>query len=212
MTKIVQRAVATDFLFDLETFSNGLLAAFRRTAAGALQSAGMQLLEEIGKTDDPFSMPPEEVLNFHRRRENKLKDVPDEIFDQIKASLEEGLNLGESIDELSDRIRAEFNDISDERARTIAMTETAAAYGQGRDAAMKQAGVRFKKWLTSGNPNVRPGHAAANQQTVEIDEPFQVRNGEGIIEELMMPGDPNGSPSNVINCHCVSIAVAPPNE
>jgi len=207
-----QRAIASDFLFDLETFSNGLLAAFRRTAAGALQSAGNQLLEEIGKTDDPFSMPPEEVLNFHRRRENKLKDIPDEIFDQIKASLEEGLNLGESVDELSDRVRAEFNDISDERARTIAMTETAAAYGQGRDAAMKQAGVRYKKWLTSGNANVRPGHAAANQQTVEIDEPFQVRNGEGIIEELMMPGDPNGSPSNVINCHCVSIAVAPPNE
>jgi uncharacterized protein with gpF-like domain len=89
------------------------------------------------------------------------------------------------------------------RARRIAMTETAAAYGAGRDSAMKSAGVQWKQWLTSGNDNVRPYHAEANGQTVTIDEPFIVGG-----EELMHPGDDTGSAANVINCHCISIAVA----
>lgn len=198
----VQRAAAADFIFDLDTFSRGLLSALRKVGATALQSAGEQLFEELAK-DDPFSMPPEEVLQFLRSRDNRLQDTPQEIFDQVKAALEEGLKEGESIAELSDRVRAEFNGISKERARTIAMTETAAAYGKGRAVAMKQAGVKFKRWLTSGNPNVRAAHAAANGQVVETDEAFEVGG-----ESLDYPGDPNGSPGNVINCHCVSIAVA----
>jgi uncharacterized protein with gpF-like domain len=44
----------------------------------------------------------------------------------------------------------------------------------------------------------RPGHVAADGQVVNVDEPFLV---EG--EELMFPRDPNGSPDNTINCHCM---------
>jgi uncharacterized protein with gpF-like domain len=75
---------------------------------------------------------------------------------------------------------------------------------------MKEAGVKFKQWLTSGNANVRAGHRLANNQIVPIDEPFLVASAENGIEELMNPSDPNGSPDNVINCHCVAIAVRAP--
>jgi SPP1 gp7 family putative phage head morphogenesis protein len=200
------RAAAVDFIFDLSRFSEGLITSMRPVAAQALHSAGQQLFDELAK-DDPFKMTPEAVLQFNRQRENRLKDVPTEIHDQVKQTLEDGLQLGESIDKLSDRVRAEFNDISRARARTIAMTETSAAYGQGRAVAMKQAGVQYKKWLTSGNDNVRPAHAAANGQVVGVDEAFEVGG-----EHLRFPGDPDGSAGNVINCHCVSIAVAAPPE
>jgi len=200
------RAAAIDFLFDLHRFSQGLLTSLRPITAQALHTAGQQLFDELGK-DDPFTMPPERVLQFTRQRENRLKDVPDEIHAQIKASLEDGLDAGESIDKLSDRIRAEFNDIGRARGRTIAMTETSAAYGHAREDAMNQAGVQYKQWLTSGNDNVRPAHEEANGQVVGVDEPFSVGG-----EELRYPGDPDGSAGNVINCHCVSIAVAGPGE
>jgi len=45
-------------------------------------------------------------------------------------------------------------------------------------------------------------HAAANGQTVPIDQAFRVGG-----ENLMHPSDPAGSPENVINCHCVAIPV-----
>lgn len=201
------KAAAADFLFDLSSFERTLLANLRKVGASALQDAGLQLLAEIGKADDPWAMTPTEVLDFLKSRENKIVGAAQETFDSLKSSLEEGLESGETIDELSDRVRAKFNEMSDGRARRIAMTETAAAYGVGRDVAMKDAGVQFKRWLTSGNDNVRPAHFQANNQTVPINEPYIVGG-----EKLQHPGDPDGSPGNVINCHCVSIAVAPPSD
>lgn len=197
----INKAAAADFLFDLTKFSDGLLAAMRKAGEVALDTAGSQLFKEIGR-DDPFKFPPEAVLEYARARENKLKDVPQETFDRIKATLEEGITKGDTTEELATRIRAEFNAIDQGRARVIATTETSAAYGAGRDEAMQQAGIGFKQWLTSGNDNVRAAHAAANEQIVGIDEMFDVGG-----EQLQFPGDPTGAPENVINCHCVSIPV-----
>jgi phage portal protein BeeE len=163
----VGKAAAADFMFDLAKFREGVLQSMRKVSAHGLQTAGKQLFEELGK-DDPFAMPPAKALDFLRDREKKLADVPDEVFDRIKGSLQEGLNAGDSINDLADRIRGEFNEIGRGRATTIAMTETAAAYGVARDEAMQQAGVQYKQWLTSGNPNVRAAHAAANGQTVKL--------------------------------------------
>lgn len=199
--KALTRAAAADFLFNLAEFTDVFRAAMRKTGTVGLQQAGKELFAEIGK-DDPFTLTQEEVLNALRGRENKLSGVPDEIYGQVKNSLEEGIDGGETMSELADRVRGEFNGIGKERATRIAMTETTAVYSEGRDIAMKQAGVAKKRWLTSGNSNVRAAHADANGQTVEIDEPFDVGG-----EELMFPGDENGSPENVINCHCVSIPI-----
>jgi hypothetical protein len=37
---------------------------------------------------------------------------------------------------------------------------------------------------------------------------FVVTNDNGATDEIMHPGDPDGEPWNVINCHCVEIASA----
>ena len=162
-----------------------MLAANRmeKPAAAALASAGAQLFREIGR-DDPFAYPPPAALQFIQERQNKLGGVPDEIFSAIKTTLEDGLNAGDTMAQLSDRVRAAFNGADRERATRIAMTETGAAYGASRQEAMRQAGVKYKRWLTSGNANVRSAHAAANGQTVRADENFIVDG-----EELAFPSD-----------------------
>ncbi len=198
---VESRASAADFLFNLASWKSGLLSAMRGVAEKGLKTAGDQLYQEIGK-DDPFTMPPARALQFIRGRENRLAGVADDVFSNIQKELEAGLQAGETMGALSDRVRGAFNDIGRGRADTIAMTETSAAYGFARDEAMKSAGVKYKQWLTSGNANVREEHLAADKQIVPIDEPFLVGG-----EELMFPGDTKGSPENVINCHCVSIAI-----
>jgi uncharacterized protein with gpF-like domain len=102
-------------------------------------------------------------------------------------------------------VRSTFNDIAESHARTIAQTETCAAYNGGRMEAMSHTGVEYKQWLSSGNANVRPDHQAANGQIVTIDAPFLVGG-----ELLQHPGDSSGSPGQVINCHCCFIAVDAP--
>lgn len=196
------KAVATDFLFNLHEFTGKLFAAVRPAAESSFLAAGNGLFEEIGRKD-PWQCAPEKVLQFVKQRENLLSNVPDEIFDEIKGTLQAGLDDGDPIKDIAAAVRGKFNEISTGRARTIAMTETAAAYGTARNQAMQDAGIAKKQWLTSGNDNVREAHAEANGQTVDADEAFDVGG-----ESLRFPGDPDGSPENIINCHCVAIAVA----
>lgn len=202
----VKKAAATDLLFDLAKFTASMRDALEKQHKTGLQKAGDQLFKELDR-EDPFTMAPAKVVEFLRGRENKLKDVPQSIYDRLKESIEAGLQAGETQAELTGRVKAEFNDIGTADARRIAQSETGAVYGAGRQAAMKDAGVQFKMWLTSGNDNVRPAHADANRQTVPVDEPFVIDG-----EELMHPGDDAGSAGNTINCHCASIAVATPDE
>ncbi len=193
---------AAHLLFDLTSFAFDFDRAMKNQQKDGLQTAGQQLFDEL-KRDEVFSYPPAEVIAYLHKRENKLTGVPQEVFDRVKAALEEGLQKGDTQAQLAGRVKAVFNDITDGQAVTIAHTETSAVYGAGRHQAMQQAGVQWKQWLTSGNANVRAAHAEANGQTVAIDEAFVVDG-----EELDYPGDAAGSAGNVINCHCVSIAVA----
>ncbi|MGA2556933.1 MAG: phage portal protein [Verrucomicrobiota bacterium] len=206
-TPSIQKAVAGDFLFNLHHFTGQLFGVLRPVHALALETAGAQLYKELG-IEDPFKSAPEAVLQFTKTRENMLANVPDEIHASIQTVIHDGLQNGDPIKKIADAVRAKFNQIDAGRAKTIAMTETAAAYGTGRDEAMKSAGVENKQWLTSGNDNVREAHQDANGQIVPVEKAFEVGG-----EDLRFPGDPDGSPENIINCHCVSIATAkPPTE
>lgn len=208
----IQRAAAADFLFDLANFDRVFQAQMRAVGLNALQKAGDQLFAELGK-DDPWKMPQAEAIQFIKDRENKLSNVSQDIFDRVKAKIETGLNDGASLKDIATSVRGEFNDISAGRARTIASTETAAAYGTARDIAMRDAGVQFKRWLTSGNANVRASHRAMNGATVGIDESFTVIDPKtGESDTIRHPADPDGAPWNVINCHCVEVATVKPSE
>lgn len=88
------------------------------------------------------------------------------------------------------------------RARTVAITEVHRAWNFGALAASMRAQMQLqrqltKTWVAKDDSATRPGHKLADGQTVPINQPFIVN-----MEPLMMPGDPSGSPSNVINCRC----------
>lgn len=207
-TKSINKAVASDFLFDLSNFSKLFQAQMRSAGLNALQSAGEQLFAEVGK-DDPWKTPQKEAVDYLRNRENRLSGVPNDVYERIKGALEDGLTKGDPLRDIAKAVRTEFNDISDARAKVIASTETAAAYGVGRDVAMREAGIQWKRWLTSGNDNVRAAHSAMNGATVGIEELFTVINPKsGEVDNVKHPADPNGAPWNVINCHCVEVAAA----
>lgn len=206
---VVAKATAADLLFDLASFTAEFVGGMRKQHRLALDAAGRQVFAELGR-DDPFSFAPADVLSFLSGRENKLSGVPAEVFGRIRSSLEAGLDAGESTAQLAARVRGEFNAIDRGRSEVIAQTEVAAAFGFGRNEAMRKAGVAYKAWLTSGNANVRPSHQEAGltypaDGGIPLDEPFVVGG-----ERLMYPGDPAGSPANTINCHCVQLAVEAP--
>ena len=203
---VTRSAVAAQLTFDQHEFKDGFFAEMKRQAKKALDVSGKVMMEELGGKDD-FTAAPEAVLNFVRKRENKLSGVPDEIWEKVRTSIDAGLEAGDSRSDLADRVRDAFNELSRGRATVIAQTETGSAYGQGRQDVMVASGVEWKQWLSAEDDKVRPDHAEADGQAVPVDEPFDVGG-----EELMHPGDPDGSAEQVINCRCVAIAVQAPDD
>ncbi|MDR3405127.1 MAG: phage portal protein [Chthoniobacter sp.] len=205
------KAAAADYLFDLASFKKELLTEMRKAAEANLQDAGQQLLGEIGLEEDVFSMPPAAAHRFLQRRENLLSNVADSVFDEIREQLQEGIEAGDTTAQLATRVRGKFNEIDDGRALTVAQTEVGAAYGEARQLAMDEAGIEWKEWLTSGLPTVRATHEAAEGQRVRVNDAFDI----GTVH-LIAPGIPAGpgddDPSEIINCHCVSIPVDGPGE
>lgn len=197
------QAQAARIAFDLRQFHQDFLDAMAIEQTDALQTAGQELFDEIDRSD-PWSSPAQETIDFIRARENLLRDVPDEIWLEIKGELAKGLDAGDSIRDLAKRVSAAFDAIDQGRAETIASNETAAAFGFSRNEAMKAAGVKYKKWLHSSIPEVpRPTHLALHGTIIPMDQPFDVGG-----EPLMYPTDPSGSPGNTINCHCIAVAAS----
>jgi uncharacterized protein with gpF-like domain len=114
----------------------------------------------------------------------------------LMASIAEGITG----DQRRDRIfKGAGGLISQARAATIARTEVHTAANVSQMQAIKSAGLTVKKeWISTNDDRVRDTHADADGQTVSDNEKFDVGG-----EALEYPGDPNGSPENVINCRCV---------
>lgn len=185
----------------LETWTKGLLGISR----AALEQAGAEVwTDELGKSDT-FTQPAAEVMTALGERENRIRNAGTQVFEAIQATLQEGINAGETTEQLAERVRKAFQGIDKTRALVIAKTETTVAYETARDMAFRAAGVQWKQWLTSGLGNTRLSHLNANEQIVPMDEAFKVGG-----HALRFPGDPTGPPLEIINCNCVCIAVAGP--
>lgn len=98
-----------------------------------------------------------------------------------------------------------------ERAKSIAMNEILRVHSIAEQARLEQLasqlpGVVQRKawrWVNLGQ-EPRSWHQDISGQEKPVNEPFEVPNPKaGIIEELMFPRDPAGSPENTINCHCI---------
>jgi uncharacterized protein with gpF-like domain len=199
-------SLAARLTFKGPRFHDELLAALREVALSALTVAGQHLFDELGR-DDPFKLPSALATAFLDVRENLLANVPDEVHAEIMASIQDGLEQGETRRELMARIASKFDEISKGRATTIANTETAAAFNYARNKAMRDAGVTHKRWLHSQSPDIREprnSHVEYDGQVRPIDKPFNIG---GV--KFMYPSDDSlgAGPEDIINCHCVAVAV-----
>ncbi len=182
--------------FDMAAMSRLFEDELDSAAREAFTLSGMGMMQEL-ETAEPFAAPHGLIQQFVIARQNKLKNVPQEIYDELRGELEAGSAAGETEPQLAARVQSVLGDIESGRAQTIARTETASAYGAGRMAGLKQARFTHKSWLTAHDDRVRHTHNDAEMQgVIPLDEPFN--NG------LMFPGDPDvDEPSEVINCRCV---------
>ena len=123
--------------------------------------------------------------------------VADTTVQIMRSALAEGIAEGESIPKLAARVGLAMGGAaSKKRAVVIARTETISAFNNAtRELAVERDVADQFEWISTLDQRTRPDHADANGQTIDPDGLFDVGG-----EHLAFPGDPNGSPGNVIQC------------
>lgn len=159
-------------------------------------SGAARIAEYISYEDDQ-AIGEDQVTDYLAQASNRLRHVGDDVWQDVRAQIKLGLDTGETVEEIAERVR-NVAKLSLPRSRTIARTETHAAYEAGtlRQAIFVDPNAT-KTWLTTHDGTTRPSHAAADNQTVPVTQPFVVGGAK-----LMFPGDPLGGPHESINCRC----------
>lgn len=107
---------------------------------------------------------------------------------------------GETIPQIQERLSQFFGDRkSDYQTERIARTTmTGVDNGASKEAWKQSNVVKGSFWVSALLPNrTRASHAEAHGQERQLGAAFEVDG-----EALEFPGDPNGSPGNIINCLC----------
>lgn len=177
------------------------------TALEQIARAGwIDATRQLG-VDIPFDLDDSMLQDQLARTRNLMVRTPDEVYRRILRELGDAVSRGESVEEKAARVRHVLDVTGTEnwpaRARTVAVTEVHRAYNMGATAAalriqQQESGPRLIKiWQSKDDSAVRPAHRLADGQAQFVSQPFVVAG-----EALMAPGDPSGSPWNVINCRC----------
>lgn len=90
-------------------------------------------------------------------RANRITGIVDTTFNQIKNQINEGMNAGETIGDITQRIKNVFNTTAT-RSRLIARTEVTTMMNQAAVEEYKNNGVKLVDWITAGDEAVREEH------------------------------------------------------
>ena len=124
---------------------------------------------------------------------------------RVENSITQGIIQGEGVREITNRLVETLVTGNRNKMKTFARTAITGAQNAGRQEVLEEAeedGIKVKKrWLATLDDRTRDTHAELDGQTVDPDEPFTV-SVDGIMEEIMYPGDPNALPCLVYNCRC----------
>jgi len=161
--------------------------------SGVVVEFGQDAIDELGAKGVLFDIDNPDVRQFLTDTlTERSRLINETTAKKIRGVLEEGVQQGEGIAKLKERLRDLYGswgeDLAHGRAQAIARTEVGRASGYAKLEGYKQQGVRLKEWVTARDNDVRDEHQALDGEVVAATEPFS--NGAMFA--------PDG-----INCRCV---------
>ena len=214
------RASATELDAVIDSFNDELEAIIEEEALTQFASGHEAFASEIAGKVAPellidFNMISDATKDWAKKHAGKqITNIGDTTKQKVRRVLDESMEANESIDQLANRLRDDFNKFKGIRAETIARTETAGSYNAGKFNNSEVFADEnpdldvLKTWVPTQDNRTREHHKAENiknqtgdtKRTVLQNQPFLV-NGE----QMMRPLDPKGSAENVVRCRCVLI-------
>lgn len=156
--------------------------------AGMVDAAGLPL-------PDPT---PEVQLAYLAQLAPALDDIGEQAWQNARHALVEGVEVGDSIPELADRVRASAG-VTGRKATLAARTAVIGTANRASFETAKAVGLddTQKQWSSSMDARVRPTHIRANGQLRPLNEPFTVGGWPADF-----PGDPQLPPPERYSCRC----------
>lgn len=187
-------------LFDISDETEKAIQALSHVIEMTIQSGATDAIEAFDLSIS-FNLSDPSVTEVVKVFKNKIVNINETTYDQIRATLRTAYNEGWGYEELASALDEKYADFSRTRSRLIARTETTGMINGGANASYKQAGIKYKKWLATIDGLTREEHGLANGQAAEMNGYFEVGG-----EFLLFPGDRgNGSAWNVCNCRCALV-------
>jgi HK97 family phage portal protein len=104
------------------------------------------------------------------------RSVFETVDSRLGSAIAEGIEAGEAIPLIRNRVQAELGGIAQHSAENIARTETSRAYLNARESAWQEVGgVKSKEWLLSADPCPICQTMADRHRTAPVGEPFMKR-------------------------------------
>lgn len=125
---------------------------------------------------------------------NRVMDAVGRVFRRSTEAVQD--DEPEELDDVFDPLDPEWESAAD----TVGQTQATSALNAAVSGAAAKASVdrtMSVEWVAILDSHTRLAHAEADGQRQPLGTPFSVGG-----EELRYPGDPQGSPDNVINCRC----------
>ena len=165
-------------------------------------AAAGRLAVKIGLDGSPWEVVQEGIAEAARRAALHLAESTnattslevEEAKRRLREELAAGLEGGETVNQLTARVRQVYERAGTERAYLIADTERTAAINSAELLTAKGAGLTGKTWLADSG--ACPKCAALNGRSIGIDEPFSVDPG---------PYGVRMAPPRHPGCRCVAV-------
>jgi HK97 family phage portal protein len=194
-------------LFDLEEEMRKWVDVLRVVVTDTTSQFGQEQLAEFGISGVFDLDRPEVRAQIQGLLETVARKTNETTWTDLTELFKQAEEAGEGIPKIQERLSSYFGDRkSDYQTERIARTTMTGASNAGELEAVRQVQdelgvVMRREWISAMQPGrTRDAHAAAHGQQVGLNEPYVVDG-----ESLDFPGDPNGSPGNIINCLCGEI-------
>lgn len=201
-----------DFPFDKARWLKEFRLAARPRVREIAADHGAEALKGLG-LGLSFDVQNPRVTRFIERRAQRFaREVNDTTWRQLKESLIQGIDAGEDMDALANRVEAVMGDRIASSKTVIARSEVIGAASGGDLLAYAQAqdtvGPLVKHWLAALDDRTRDSHVEAHQRYsqdgIPLEDDFQVGGGSG-------PGPGQiGLAEEDCNCRCTLTAELAP--
>jgi SPP1 gp7 family putative phage head morphogenesis protein len=202
-------------LWDSTAYDATLATAVTPVYRSLVAEAGQQAMSMVAS--QVFDSTAQSIAAYFTDRSGLIsKAINAETDKQLRATLTEGINAGESIPQLADRITSVFGSLAGYRSERIARTETTAATTFATNTAWQQSGVvEGKEWFTAHDERVCPGCEVMDGSIIGIEKAWFNKGDvieltdetDNVIYRQKVDFDAISGPPLHVQCRCTELPV-----